>query len=138
MITLKLPSTIDILPPGNIHLLEDRTQAASKIEDDIFGSPVVITKELASSKTSWTIGAAYVDLTVVQACIDAYHSNTHLTLQDERNTTSTVVISEYPSIERHQSLETLLYTIKCTLVQDGGSFGIPTILTTNGPRLFGR
>jgi hypothetical protein len=138
MISLKLPSTVDLLPPTNIHVLEDRAQATSKSEDDIYGSPVVIKKELPSSSVTWTIGAAYVALSVVQACIDAYHANTHLTLTDERAATFSVVINEYPVIERHQSLDQLIYTVKFNLVQDGGTFGLPTVLSTTGSRLFGR
>lgn len=137
MITLK-NATIDLLPATNIHMLEDRFQSTAKVEENIYGSPVVITKELPSSKLSWTIGAAYVSLAVAQACIDAYHQNTHLTLTDERSNVYTVVINEYPSLDRHQSLDQLIYSVKLTLVQDAGTFGLPSVLSTSGPRLFGR
>jgi hypothetical protein len=132
------PNSFDLVPPGNIHILEDRAQASSRIEEDVYGSPVVILRELPSGTQGWTLGVAYVALSVVQGCIAAYNAGTILTLQDELGATVPVTIADYPVIERGKSLDSMTYNVRLTLAQNQNTFGVPPVLSTTGPRLFGR
>lgn len=139
MITLTITSSnTALLPEDHIYLLEDLQESSAKTSEDIYGSPMVVTLEQANARARWTIGAAYVDISIVDACKEAYAQHTPLTLCDEAGASFEVVISEYPSIERHKALESVLYTIKCTVAQDNSTFGIPPVISTSGPRLFSR
>lgn len=127
-----------LFPEDHIYMLEDLQESSAKTVEDIYGSPLVVTLEQSNARARWTVGAAYVELSVVEACKDAYAQHTPLTLRDEAGVTYAVVISEYPSIERHKVLASVLFTIKCTVAQDNSTFGIPPVISTSGPRLFSR
>lgn len=133
-----LLNSSDLVPQASIFMFEDRLLASAKTEDDIYGAPVVITRELPAGKTTWSVGAAYVSLAVVTAVIDAYKNNSTLVLQDELSNSTNVVISDYPEIERHKSMTNVLYTVKINLVQKSANFSTPPVLSISGPRLFGR
>lgn len=133
-----LLNSSDLVPQASIFLFEDHLMASAKTEDDIYGAPVVITRELPSGHATWTVGAAYVSLAVAQACISAYDNNSDLSLVDELGATTTVVISDYPVIERHKSMTDVLYTVKLNLIAKSTNFVTPPVLSTTGPRLFGR
>lgn len=133
-----LANNTDLIAPSSFFLFEDHLQASAKTEDDIYGRPVVILKELASSNASWTVGAAYLTLPTVQACIAAYENDVVLQLVDEFNTSVDVIISDYPIIERHKSMADVVYTVKLNLINKRTTLTPPPVLSTTGPRLFGR
>lgn len=127
-----------ILPQGNIFALESRSLATSKTELDIYGNQINVLPELTSSEDFWSIGAAYVDKTVVDACQTAYAAHTELVLVTEEGTSIQCQIAEYPQIDRHKVVGgNVLYTIKLTLRRQDTSWTIP-VISMSGPRLFGR
>jgi len=137
-IRIQLPSTADLLPPGNVYALEGRGTSSTKTETDIYGNQVGVIPEIKTANQLWTIGAGYLDLTPTQACVDAYEQHTALTLTDEAGTTYAVVITEYPAIERFKMPDgNVTYTIKLTLGLAPSAWGIPVVSLT-GPRQFGR
>jgi len=135
-IRLQNADTTDLLL--NIYLLEDKIETSATTEDDIYGAPVVVTKELPAGSTTWTMGAAYQTVQTAQACIAAFQAGSALMLTDELNFVESVVITDYPAIERVKSGVNVLYNVKLTLTLKSGGFQLPPVLTTSGPRLFDR
>ena len=137
MITLKLGS-VDILPPGNIFALEGRGTSSTKTENDIYGNQVASIPEIKTANQLWSITAAYVDLSTTQATISAYEQHNQLVFTDEAGSVFNVVVTEYPTIERHKIVGgNLSYTVKLVLGMAPTAWGIP-IISLTGPRQFGR
>ena len=137
-IRVPLPNLTDLLPPSNICSLEGKGTASVKNETDIYGNQVAVIPEVKTANQLWSIAAAYVALSYVQSCIDAYENHSALTLTDEAGTTYSVIITEYPTIDRHKlSTGGVAYTIKIVLGAAPASWSIP-VVSLSGPRQFGR
>jgi len=133
-----LNGTTPLLPTGNLFSLEGKGTASTTTEQDIYGNQVVVSREIKTANQLWTLGAAYVDLSVAQAVIAAYENHTILTFTDEAGTAYSTIITEYPSIDRHKQPDgSVTYTIKVTLGLAPTAWGIPVVSLT-GPRQFDR
>ena len=135
---IQLPSTADLLPQANIYMLEGKGTASTKPDADIYGNQVVVVQEIKTANQQWTVGAAYVALSVTAAVIAAYESHTTLTLTDEAGTTYSTIIAEYPAIDRHKMPDgSVMYTVRVTLSKAPTSWGV-AVVSLNGPRQFNR
>lgn len=137
-IRLQLPGNFDLLPQGNIYMLEGKATASTKTDLDIYGNQIVVTQEVKNSNQLWTIGAAYVDLTTTQNAIAAYETHLSLLLTDEAGGTFNTIVTEYPAIDRHKLVDgNLAYTVRLTLGKSPTSWSIP-VINLNAPRQFDR
>lgn len=139
-IQLLLPSAAELVPTETIFMFENRDESNITTENDIVGNPIVVTKELNNTTQGWTLGAGYVPISVVDDCVAAYVNQTNLTLVSEQGVQYTVIIVEHPinAVERHKTVEgDVVYVVKLTLQINNEVWTIP-VLSTTGPRLFGR
>lgn len=141
MITITGSDLLPLVPSDHIVDMDYRQESNSSADSDIYGNPVTVVPEKKAANIGWYCTVAYVDLEVTQRVISAHSQKELLTLVTENNETFTVVIKEYPSIERFKTINAdTIYTIKLGLQIQGGEadpFTIP-VLNALGPRLFDR
>ena len=131
-------NSASLLPQANIYMLEQKSEAPTISDTDIYGNQVIITPEIMAAQPQWSIAAAYVALSVVQACETAYTQHQALVLTDEVGNSFNMVVVAFPTVTRYKQVDgSVTYTVQLLLGSAPSTWQV-SVVSLSGPRLFGR
>lgn len=128
----------EFLPTENLTAPGAIRTASTTTSHDIYGNPISVVYEQRSSSEMFVMKYDYISLELLQKALEAYNKTTTLIYEDHNEQLYSVLISSYPSIERHKALDTVVYSVVLTLSANSSSNFEAPITNWNAPRLFGR